>query len=100
MVPDRLVDEAPAVEVQQHAVFAVVVGHLPQLVGSVGCNSGRNQVPVEPGLPLAERCTGGKTEPQAIPGAVRVGSQREIAGKRVDVALAQFRVATEAAGRE
>jgi hypothetical protein len=68
-------------------------------VGILGRHAERNQVAVEARVLLTESSTGGNAQPQAVPGAVRVGSHREVASQRVNAALAQLWVPAEATGR-
>ena len=96
VVTERLVAEAAALEVQQHAVLAVVEGQVGELERVAVRDARRDQMAVEAGAVARERAAGLEAEPQPVAGAVRVGPQRDVGGEGMDVASAQLRVASEA----
>ena len=98
MIADRLVDEAVAIDVEEDGVLAVVERESREVLVLAEADAGRHQVSVEPCVVRAEARACVEAEPQPDAAAVRVGTQRNVTGVRVDERCAQIRIALEPAG--
>ena len=96
VVPDRLIAESLALEVEQHPMLAVVEGAVDEL-GGVGERHVRDHhVAVEAGVLEPERGAGREPEPQAVTGALPVCPQRHVARLRMDQLGSQIGIPAEA----